>query len=65
MSMDNEPLGRQGSPFAVGVLALVAAGLSGLIYETSGTWPSEFGIWTVGLFVVLAGILMAYAWQTE
>lgn len=65
MAMDNEPIGRRSSPFAVGVLALIAAALSGLIYKTSGAWPTEFGAWTVALFILLAVALMGYAWRAD
>lgn len=65
MAMDHEPIGERGSPFVVGVLALIAAGLAGVIYETRGTWPAESSGLSAILLVLLGIILIGYAWQLQ
>ena len=65
MPMDNEPIGERSSPFAVGLMALLAAGLAGLIYARRGTWPAEAGGLAVIVLVLLGIGLIVYAWQLD
>lgn len=59
------PIDWIGAPFAVGMLSLLAAGLSFAIYATYGTWPTELGGWTVALFVSIAVVLIGLSWQAD
>lgn len=63
--MENEPLGKRGSPFAVGVFAWTAVGLSLLIYRRQGTWPAESGGWAAAFLFLVGLALVSYAWRTD
>lgn len=59
----HRPLDRRGSPVAVGVLALIAAGLSVVIYGMQGQWPADGDGWGVVVFVIIATSLMGHRWR--
>lgn len=47
----------------IGVLALIAAGLSVIIYEMRGTWPAKYGGWTVAFLFLIGVVLVIHGWQ--
>lgn len=64
-NVDGEPLDKDGSPFAVGVLALLVIALSVIIYEMRGTWPAERGGFVVAFFGLLGVALIAISRRVE
>lgn len=63
--IDGKPLDKKGSPVIVGVLAFIAVGLSVGIYEMRGTWPAEYGGWTIVLLTCLGVVLVGLGWRSE
>lgn len=56
----HRPLDARGSPVAVGVLALIAAGLSVVIYGLEGQWPADGDGWSFVVFVIIGISLIGY-----
>lgn len=63
--IDGNPLDKEGVPFAVGLLALVVAGLAVVIYGMQGTWPAGYGGLAALLFLLLGIVLLVISWQAD
>ena len=63
--MNKEPIGTRGSPFAVGIFALVAAALAAALYGIHGSWHADLSAVSTAFLVLLGTGLMVYAWRFE